>query len=58
MSASGKKPLSTIKNSDKAAMMLNDYTVASMTTGLLPVPLVDFAALTGCAGLLSELLRN
>ncbi len=35
-----------ISNSNKAAMLLNDYTVASMTTGLLPVPLVDVAALT------------
>jgi cation-transporting P-type ATPase C len=28
-------------------MLLNDYTVASMTTGLLPIPLADVAALTG-----------
>jgi cation-transporting P-type ATPase C len=47
MSASDNQVLSTIKSSDKAAMLLNDYTVASMTTGLLPVPLVDVAALAG-----------
>lgn len=33
--------------SERAGIMLNDFTVASMTTGLIPMPLADFAALSG-----------
>ena len=47
MSASDHQVSSAIKKSDRAAMLLNDYTVASMTIGLVPVPLADVAALTG-----------
>lgn len=41
------KKISPIGKSERATIMLNDYTVASMTTGLIPLPLADFAALTG-----------
>ena len=47
MSASDHQASVAITNSNRAAMLLNDYTVASMTTGLLPIPLADVAALTG-----------
>lgn len=47
MSNAAQEATPTITSSDRAAMLLNDYTVASMTTGLLPVPLADVAALTG-----------
>jgi uncharacterized protein (DUF697 family) len=47
MSASDHQVSVAITNSNRAAMLLNDYTVASMTTGLLPIPLADVAALTG-----------
>ena len=33
--------------SERAATALNEHVIASMTTGLIPVPLIDFAALTG-----------
>jgi len=36
-----------ISKTQKAGILLNEYTVASMTIGLIPVPLADFAALSG-----------
>lgn len=36
-----------ISKAEKAGIILNEYTVASMTIGLIPVPLADFAALSG-----------
>ncbi len=36
-----------ISKAHKAGIILNEYTVASMTIGLIPVPLADFAALSG-----------
>lgn len=36
-----------ISKAKKARIILNEYTVASMTIGLIPVPLADFAALSG-----------
>jgi len=36
-----------ISKAQKAGIILNEYTVASMTIGLIPVPLADFAALSG-----------
>lgn len=36
-----------ISTAHKAGIILNEYTVASMTIGLIPVPLADFAALSG-----------
>ncbi len=39
--------ISPIGTSKRAAIMLNDHLLASMATGLIPIPLVDFAALIG-----------
>ena len=36
-----------ISKEQEAGIILNEYTVASMTIGLIPVPLADFAALSG-----------
>lgn len=36
-----------IGKSERAAIVLNEHIIASMTTGLIPLPLIDFAALTG-----------
>lgn len=36
-----------IGKSERAAIMMNEHIVASMTVGLIPMPVVDFAALTG-----------
>ncbi|MCU7834653.1 MAG: heavy metal translocating P-type ATPase [gamma proteobacterium symbiont of Taylorina sp.] len=36
-----------ISKEQKAGIILNEYTVASMTIGLIPIPLADFAALSG-----------
>ncbi len=36
-----------ISKAQQAGILLNEYTVASMTIGLIPVPLADFAALSG-----------
>ena len=36
-----------ISKAQQAGIILNEYTVASMTIGLIPVPLADFAALSG-----------
>jgi cation-transporting P-type ATPase C len=37
----------SIDKSERAKMLLQDYTIASMTTGLVPVPIVDVAVLSG-----------
>jgi len=36
-----------VGKSERAAIVLNEHIIASMTTGLIPLPLVDFATLTG-----------
>ena len=36
-----------ISKAQQAGIILNEYTVASMTIGLIPIPLADFAALSG-----------
>ncbi len=36
-----------VSKAQKAGIILNEYTVASMTIGLIPVPIADFAALSG-----------
>jgi len=36
-----------INKAQKAVIILNEYTIASMTIGLIPVPLADLAALSG-----------
>jgi cation-transporting P-type ATPase C len=37
----------SVGKSERAAILINEHIVASMTTGLIPLPLVDFAALSG-----------
>lgn len=45
--AIGREYFLSIDKAERAKMLLNEYTLASMTTGLVPVPIVDMAVLSG-----------